>query len=373
MLNILVTGSAGFIGKNLVHALRRNRQYVVWEFDRNSPAERLNERLALADVVFHIAGENRPTDPVAFEAVNVGLTRAIIRALSALGRRPRLIFASSIQAENDSLYGRSKREAEEDLRQFAEATGCQVVAYRLKNIFGKWSRPNYNSVVATFCHNVARGLPITISDPARVLELVYIDDVVAAFMAEIERTASTPFSYADVPVSYRITVAELASRIHGFHQSRRSGWVPDFSDGLTKALYATYLANLDTKDFAYSLETKTDSRGTLAELLKSSPFGQVFVSTTKPGVTRGNHFHDTKAEKFIVLRGEAEVRFRHVSSNEIVRYSVSGANLRVVDIPPGYTHSITNIGDSELIVLFWANEVFDPERPDTYRLEVERE
>jgi len=373
MLNILVTGSAGFIGRNLVHALNHTRECTVWEFDRDSSAAQLGAALARADVVYHLAGENRPPDPADFEAVNVGLTRAIVKTLADLKRRPRLIFTSSIQAENDSPYGKSKCKAEGELRWFAETTGCQVVTYRLKNVFGKWSRPNYNSVVATFCHNVARDLPITVNDPNRVLDLVYIDDVVAAFLNDLNRPLSAGFSYADVPVSYRCTVGDLATTIQGFRQSRLNGRLPDFASRLTRSLYATYLANLEQDDFAYVLETKVDHRGTLAELLKSDHIGQVFISTTKPGVTRGNHFHHTKAEKFLVLKGDAEIRFRHVLSEEIVRYRVSGSEFRVLDIPPGYTHAIQNVGDSELVVLFWANEVFNPNRPDTYLLEVENE
>lgn len=371
MKNVLVTGSKGFIGKNLVFALRNQRKYRVLEFNRESSLSDLRAALTEADVIFHLAGANRPLDPSQFEVDNVQLTVQLLDILMDLHRKPLIVFASSIQAELDNPYGISKRTAEMELQRFAEATQCHVVVHRLKNVFGKWCRPNYNSVVATFCHNIARDLPITITDPERELELVYIDDVVSAFLAEIDRTRSEVYSYAEVPVSYRITLGKLAEIIRSFREMRRSKHMPDFSDQLVRYLYATYVANLDESTLDYDLEIKADQRGQLAEVFKAKHLGQVFVSITHPGIARGNHYHHTKAEKFVVLYGDAEIRLRHVVSGEVIRYRVSGSEFRVVDIPPGYTHAIENIGHTDLVVLFWASEVFDPARPDTYPLEVE--
>lgn len=369
-MNILVTGAAGFVGQNLVEAIGREGKHQVWEYDRDSSEADLRTALAQVDLVYHLAGENRPPDPQQFEETNVGLTVKILGLLSELQRKPAIVFASSIQAEQDNPYGRSKRAAEEELRRFAETTGGRVTVYRLKNVFGKWSRPNYNSVVATFCHNIARDLPITVTDPSRVLDLVYIDDVVATFLGEITQCDTPGFVYADVPVSYQIGLRDLAELIQKFRQMRVSRMMPDFSNRLVRCLYATYLSHLESSDFAYDLEIKADQRGQLAEFLKADHFGQVFVSTTKPGVTRGNHFHHTKTEKFLVVQGDAEIRFRHITTGEVIRYRVPGSALRVVDIPPGCTHAIENIGETDLIVLFWASEVFDPTRPDTFALEV---
>lgn len=265
-------------------------------------------------------------------------------------------------------------------------------------MFGKWCRPNYNSVTATFCHNIAHDLPISISDPNRELDLVYIDDVVAAFIAVLEEKSevrsqkAAAVEFREVPRSFKVTLGELAARIRSFRESRRTLVLPDFSDDFNRCLYATYLSYLDGPDFAYRLDQKTDPRGTLAEFVKSATAGQIFVSRTKPGVTRGNHYHHTKTEKFLVVEGEAVIRFRSVASQgqgakgeeerrtsnvehpglnaEVIEHKVSGREFRVVDIPPGYTHSIENVGSGELVTLFWASEVFDPERPDTFPLNV---
>lgn len=372
-MNILVTGAAGFIGKNLVEALSREGKHQVWEYDRNSTEADLRAALSNAEVVFHLAGENRPSDPRLFSETNVGLTVRILELLTERNCKPRIVFASSIQAEQDNPYGNSKRSAEEALGRFAQANGSQVVVYRLKNVFGKWSRPNYNSVVATFCHNVARGLPIRVDDPVRVLDLVYVDDVVSTFLGELARSDSPAHTYAEIQTSYQVTLGELAETIQSFRTMRVTKMMPDFSNRFVRCLYATYLSHLETNDFAYGLEIRADARGQLAEFLKADHFGQVFVSTTKPGITRGNHFHHTKTEKFLVVQGDAEIRFKHILSGEIIRYRVTGSEFRVVDIPPGYTHAIENVGQTDLVVLFWASEVFDPTRPDTYALEVEHE
>jgi len=391
MKTILVTGSAGFIGRHLVEALGRAQGVRVMGYDIGSPVEEFHQRLAEADCIFHLAGVNRPQNPEDFRTVNTGLTREICAELERVGRAPLVVLASSIQAMQDNPYGKSKKGAEEELRGWSERSGGRVVVFRLKNIFGKWCRPNYNSVTATFCHNIAQGLPITISDPNKELEVVYIDDVIAGLVEVAHTAPSEPFGYREVARSFKVTLGGLASRIRSFRESRESLMQPSFGDEFTRCLYATYLSYLDGADFSYGLQVRKDARGELAEFMKSAQFGQIFVSRTRPGATRGNHYHHTKTEKFFVVEGEAVIRLRRVrpgdgasagggtengasagggTGPEVIEYRVSGRDFRVVDIPPGYSHSIENVGDTEMVVLFWASEIFEPERPDTYPMEV---
>lgn len=368
---VLVTGSGGFIGKNLLVTLQMRHDLAVTSFEVTDSKEALDSLLRDTDVIVHLAGVNRPERPEEFEEVNAGLTRDIIARLERMGRSPWVIFASSSQAALDNPYGRSKLNAEEALAGYAGRTGAGVVIFRLPNVFGKWCRPDYNSVVATFCHRISRGMEISISDPKNELELVYIDDVVGAFLKALEEDLPGGVARsATVAPAYQITLGELADRLYQFRDLRRTLNLPDFSDGLNRRLYATYLSHLETRDFAFRLERKTDDRGSLAELIKSAHAGQFFVSRTKPGITRGHHYHHTKTEKFCVLEGEAVIRFRHILSREVLTYRVKGEEFTVVDIPPGYTHSIENVGKGEMIVLFWASEVFNPDSPDTFSCEV---
>jgi UDP-2-acetamido-2,6-beta-L-arabino-hexul-4-ose reductase len=373
-MRVIVTGAKGFIGRNLILALRRRVGIDVQEFDLDSAPESLEKGLASADVVFHLAGVNRPQRAEDFIQGNVDSTRHICEILRRLNRKPTLVFSSSTQAALDKPYGLSKQQAEDIILTFGTETRTKVAVFRLPGVFGKWCRPNYNSVVATFCHNIAHDLPIKITDSARELELVHIDDVVTAFLGVLERQgqAGRDGFYHIEPV-YKITVDRLAQMIQGFHDSRRSLIVPDFSDYFTRRLYSTYISYLPTTSFAYPLERREDTRGVLAEILKSPHFGQIFFSRTRPGVVRGNHYHDTKVEKFAVLEGDAVIRFRHILDDNVNEYRVSGREFRVVDIPPGYTHSIENVGQSELIVLFWAYEPLNPTNPDTYPLNVRKE
>ncbi len=363
------------------------------EFDIDSPEGLLDESLSKVDVIFHLAGVNRPERVEEFTEGNFDLTRRICSTLKRLGRKPLLLLSSSMQALLDNPYGVSKRQAEEEVFAFGEETGAQIAVFRLPGVFGKWCRPNYNSVVATFCHNIAHDLPIAISDPAKEIELVYIDDVVRAFINVMDGMPPvTEGKYCQAKPTYRITLGALAETIRGFRESRVSLTVPDVSDPLVHALYATYISYLPTDAFAYALTQRTDPRGELAELLKSPRIGQIFVSRTRPGITRGHHYHDTKVEKFVVLEGDAVIRFRHIrpdvsdqrteirekersedrgQGSEVIEYRVKGEEFRVVDIPPGYTHSIENVGQNDLIVLFWADEIFDPNIPDTYFEKVE--
>lgn len=370
-MNILVTGAKGFIGKNLVVALRRRKGTAVWEFDKDSGPETLSEVLSGADVVFHLAGVNRPERVEEFNQHNTELTSYICDGLRRLKRKAALVLASSSQALLDNPYGVSKREAEEVVFHFGAEANVPIAVFRFPGVFGKWCRPNYNSVVATFCHNIARDLPITISDPDREVELVYIDDVVASFMKILDgEPLSSERRFLDVEPLFRLTLGKLSEIVRDFRQSRRTLLLPDFSDRLMRYLYATYLSYLPEDDFSYELKQNVDERGELAELLKSQHIGQIFLSRTRPGIARGHHYHDTKVEKFVVIEGDAVIRFKSIISGEIVECPVSGHEFRVVDIPPGYSHSIENIGKSDLIVLFWVSEIFDPTKPDTYALKV---
>ncbi len=373
MKTILITGAGGFIGRNLVSHLLHRDDVRVLEYDLGGTEADLRRGAAEADVVFHLAGVNRPRDPAEFEAGNAGFTEELCQLLRAQNRRPRIIVSSSVQAILDNPYGVSKRRAEEILTRFALETGAHVAIYRLKNVFGKWCRPNYNSVVATFCHNIAHDRPIQINEPGRMLELAYVDDVAAAFLKEIDEPSRPKGSLVspDVIPSYSLTLGDLAGRINSFHEMQFSLRVPDFSIRFNQQLYATYLSYVEPERWEYGLDIKTDGRGSLAEFIKSPSFGQVFLSRTRPGITRGNHYHHTKTEKFFVIAGEGLIRFRPIDGTEILEYRVRGEDYRVIEIPPGYTHSITNVGTTELITLFWASEVFDPDRPDTYFLPVD--
>jgi UDP-2-acetamido-2,6-beta-L-arabino-hexul-4-ose reductase len=366
-MKILVTGARGFIGKNLLVALKRRPDWQIVAVDLDSPPSALTEALAETDIIYHLAGVNRPQKIEEFKAGNFDLTRQICDELVRIGRAPSIVLCSSTQAILDNPYGCSKKLAEEAVLNYASKSGASVFIFRLPGVFGKWCRPNYNSVVATFCHNIARGLPITISDPEREVELVYIDDVVRAFSDCAE--GRIPFSegrFSEVKPNYKLSLGVLAETLQSFSESRSNLKIPDMSKRRNRALYATYLSYLPPDSFAYSLTQNVDPRGELAELMKSQHVGQIFVSRTRPGITRGNHYHDTKVEKFMVLEGEAVIRFRHILGGEVIEYSVSGHEFRVVDIPPGYTHSIKNVGSNDMIVLFWACEIFSPGTPDTF-------
>lgn len=364
-MKVLVTGSKGFVGKNLCAVLRRREDVELFEYDiYNSPQE-LDTALQKADFIVHLAGVNRPKNVDEFEIGNAGSLTAICATLETKGRSPKIVLSSSIQAELENPYGISKRHAELRLQAFSEKNGVECVVFRLKNIFGKWCRPNYNSVTATFCHNIAHGLPIQISDPAYEIELTYIDDVVTAFINEL-RTSAPAFRIAPPLASIQISLGELADKIRSYRETRTNLHLPDFQYKFESNLYATYLSYLEKSEFGYALSIKSDNRGSLAEFLKTPTMGQIFVSQTKPGVTRGDHFHHTKTEKFIVLKGTAIIRFRHIEDNEIIEYHVRDEDYRVLDIPPGYTHSIENVGRDKLVTLFWASEMFDPKKPDTY-------
>jgi UDP-2-acetamido-2,6-beta-L-arabino-hexul-4-ose reductase len=367
---ILITGGRGFLGRNLAAHLRENKDCELTSIDREDSTANLHEALLKADIIFHLAGVNRPHNPVDFVTGNTEFTEQMCRVLHERGCSPKIVFSSSIQAEINNPYGTSKRKAETALRRFAADTGASVRIYRLKNLFGKWCRANYNSVTATFCHNIAHGLPIAVHDPRSELELSYVDDVVAAFLTEINGRNTGTDAGAELP-SYRIRLGDLAGRIQAFHEMRHTIALPDFTGWFNRALYATYLSYVPSELREYGLNVRSDPRGSLAEFVKQKGMGQIFVSRTKPGVTRGNHYHHTKTEKFFVVGGNGLIRVRSIEGGPIDEYAVAGDRYQVIDIPPGFTHSITNVGTEELVTLFWSSEIFDPDRPDTYYLPVD--
>ncbi|MGC9337358.1 MAG: NAD-dependent epimerase/dehydratase family protein [Candidatus Cloacimonadia bacterium] len=371
MKKILITGSNGFVGKNLIEGLSRVPGLEIKKFDVDHDLSLLKKYLGEVDCLFHFAGVNRPEHTNEFEAGNVVLTQKLTGLLAELRRNIPVVLTSSIQATLDNPYGKSKKKAEDVLIRYSKENDAKIYIYRLPNVFGKWCRPNYNSVVATFCYNISHGLDITISDVNNEIELVYIDDVVREFIGLVSNGSENKNQYYyKIDRTFKITLGELAKKIYQLKEIRKSLVVPDLSDDFMRCLHATYMSYIDKNDFSYKLDIKTDQRGNLAELIKSNHFGQIFVSRSYRGVVRGNHYHNTKIEKFCVLHGEAVIKFRHILEEEVLSYHVSGEAPEIIDIPPGYTHSIENLGDGEMIVLFWANEIFDPEKPDTYYCEV---
>lgn len=362
-MRILVTGSKGFIGRNIVVRLHE-LQHTCLEFGRGNTFSDLDVLFADADAVIHLAGENRPEDPSQFEVVNVGLTEQLCAALARSGRKLPLIFASSTQAAQNNPYGRSKRAAEHVIERFSRQTGNQVSIYRLPGVFGKWSRPNYNSVVATFCANIANDRPITISDPSKALSLVYIDDVVSCFLAELSNMEEG-LNWPTVKPEYVVTIGDLAEQITAFGNSRNTLVTDRVGESFLRALYSTYVSFIPSDQFVYDLPFYIDERGIFVEMLKTIDSGQFSYFTAHPGVTRGEHYHHSKTEKFLVLKGEAEFRFRNIVTNERVQGRTSGKRPQVVETIPGWTHDITNIGTEEMIVMLWVNEIFNRKRPDT--------
>lgn len=368
-MKVLVTGSNGFIGRNLMVRLRELAGFEAIGFDREDSLDDLAKRVEQADAVVHLAGVNRPKDIKEFAEGNADLTVRLCDLIASTGRKIPLIISSSIQADLANPYGESKRGAEVAAEALAEKTGNPVSIYRLPNVFGKWCRPNYNSVVATFCHNIANDLPIQINDPVAALRLVYVDDVVEEF---IRALAAMPagLSRAEVGPVYGISLGELAGQIDAFQHCRESLVSERVGTGLVRALYATYVSYLPPARFAYDLPRYGDERGVFVEMLKTKDSGQFSFFTAHPGITRGGHYHHTKTEKFLVIKGAARFGFRHVVTNERYEVLTSGDQPQVVETVPGWTHDITNIGDDEMIVMLWANEIFDPARPDTIAAKV---
>ena len=372
-MKVLVTGAKGFIGKNLVSTLDREDKYEIICIDRENSKEELEKGVLNSDFIVHLAGINRPKNEEEFFKGNTGLTEEIIEILKENNKNTSILITSSIQADLDNAYGQSKKGAEEALIKYMADTKGNVFIFRLPNVFGKWCRPNYNSAIATFCHNIARGEEVWISDPTKEMTLVYIDDVVRNIKNVIDNEKTYIPGYQNVDIEHKATLGEIVDLINSFKESRKSLMIPNMENELTKKLYSTYLSYLPENDFSYSLKMNVDNRGSFTEFIKSKDRGQVSVNISKPGITKGNHWHDTKNEKFLVVSGEGVIRFRKVDSEEIIDYKVSGEKLEVVDIPVGYTHSIINTGERDMVTIMWVNEIFNPEKPDTIYLEVENE
>lgn len=369
-MKILVTGANGFVGKNLIAELDNRGYKDIYKFDIDTDKSLLDEYAKNCEFVFHLAGVNRPKDEKEFMEGNFGFTTELLELLKKYNNKAPILITSSIQAEKDNPYGMSKKAGEELLFNYSRETGTKALVYRLPNLFGKWSRPNYNTVVATYCYNIARDLDIQINNPEAELTLCYIDDVLDEFMRAFQGDETKNGEYCCVPITHKIQLGDLADRIKSFKESRRYLSIPQMDDELTKKLYSTYLSFLPESEFSYDLKMNCDNRGSFTEFIRTLDRGQVSINVSKPGITKGNHWHHTKNEKFLVVSGTGLIRFRKIDSSEIIEYRVSGEKLQVVDIPTGYTHSIVNIGDTDMVTVMWANEVFNPEKPDTYFLEV---
>jgi UDP-2-acetamido-2,6-beta-L-arabino-hexul-4-ose reductase len=371
-VKVLITGAGGFVGKNLRLALSERKDVEIAAYESDNSVSQLPEMLCGVDFVFHLAGVNRPQDPKEFATGNFELTRslcdAVAREVAASGKKIPFVLTSSIQADRDNLYGQSKRSAEQAVFAAAKAHDFPAHVFRLPNVFGKWCRPNYNSAVATFCHNIARGLPIEVRDAAAPLTLVYIDDLVARFVELLNGAdaAEDAAGFATVTPQYSTTVGEVAELIGRFKQSRATLLTERVGTGLVRALYSTYVSYLPVDEFKYSVPSHGDPRGVFVEMLRTPDSGQFSYFTAHPGITRGGHYHHSKTEKFLVIKGHARFKFRHMQTGETYELTTKGDEAEIVETVPGWTHDITNIGQDEMIVMLWANEIFDRAKPDTY-------
>ncbi|WP_060983171.1 UDP-2-acetamido-2,6-beta-L-arabino-hexul-4-ose reductase [Vibrio splendidus] len=363
-MKILVTGSNGFIGKNLCFQLEEQGFTDIIKIGRDDSIEQLNDALAQADFIYHLAGVNRPIVEDEFKHGNADLTSHIVAMLKKLNRSTPILLTSSIQAEYANPYGESKALAEEAVSEYAKQSKAKVYIYRLPNVFGKWCRPNYNSVVATFCYNVVNDLPVTVNDPEAKVNLVYIDTVCEHFIHHL--ISDEPCGAQSIKPIYPTTVGEIANTLQAFKESKESLITENVGTGFIRALYSTYISYYSPEQFSYTVPAYTDPRGAFCELLKTKEAGQFSFFTAHPGITRGGHYHHTKNEKFLVIKGEAKFRFENIATGERYEKDITGDDYTVVETVPGWSHDVTNIGESELIVMLWANEIFDRETPDTF-------
>ncbi|MGL4393560.1 MAG: NAD-dependent epimerase/dehydratase family protein [Fusobacteriaceae bacterium] len=373
-MKILITGSNGFIGKNLVCELNNRGYNNIFKITKETTDEEFLDFTENCDFVFHLAGVNRPENDSEFFEGNSNFTAKLLKRFQDINKFPPVLISSSIQAELENSYGKSKKMAEEIILDYSKKNKVKTYIYRLPNAFGKWCKPNYNSAVATFCNNIANNMEIKINNADANISLVYIDDVIHEFINALERKENTEnkennFFYKINPV-YNISVGKIAELIYSFKESRENLIIPNLGDDFTKKLYSTYLSYLSKNNFRYPLKMNIDNRGSFTEFLKTSDKGQVSINISKPGITKGNHWHHSKNEKFLVVSGKGVIKFRNIITNEIIEYFVSSEKLEVIDIPTGHTHNITNLGDTEMVTVMWVNEIFDPNNPDTYFLEV---
>lgn len=384
-MNILVTGARGFVGKNLVAQLHNiqdgkaknyaisGQEIKVFEYDIDSDPAELDVYCKSVDFVFNLAGVNRPKDPEEFMTGNFGFASLLLDTLKKHKNSCPVMISSSIQAELDNPYGESKRAGENLLFEYSKETGAKVLVYRFPNLFGKWCRPNYNSAVATFCNNIANDLPIKVNDPSVVMHLVYIDDVVDELINALGGNEHRRGDFCYVPVEHTITLGEIVDLIYSFKDMPENLSVPDFGKPFTKKLYSTYLSYLPKAKFSYPLKMNVDGRGSFTEIIRTADRGQFSVNISKPGITKGQHWHNTKNEKFVVVSGHGLIQLRKIGTDEVINFEVSGDKIEVVEMIPGYTHNIINLSDTDDLVTFmWCNECFDPNRPDTYFEPVEK-
>lgn len=369
-MKILVTGAKGFIGKNLIAELRNQKYDGILEYDKDTDPQLLEGYCKEADFVFHLAGVNRPKEQSEFMEGNFGFTSELLDGLKKYKNTCPVMISSSTQANLDNPYGKSKKAGEDLLFDYSNDTGAKVLVYKFPNVFGKWCRPNYNSAVATFCYNIAHDLPIQVDDPSVVMNFVHIDHVVNELINALEGKENKVEKFCQVPVVYTVTLGKVVDLIYSFKKSRIDKSIPDMSDSFAKKLYSTYLSYLPKDKFSYQLIKHENEKGSFTEFIKTPDRGQVSVNISKPGITKGNHWHHTKNEKFLVVSGKGVIRFREIDSDEVIEYFVSGDKMEVVDIPTGYTHNIENLGDTDMVTIMWANEQYDPKKPDTYFLEV---
>jgi UDP-2-acetamido-2,6-beta-L-arabino-hexul-4-ose reductase len=371
-MKILVTGAKGFIGKNICLILRE-KGHDVFEYDLGCTDDQLIQFVKDSDFIVHLAGINRPLNPQEFIDGNVNFTKKLLDLLDQYGHKAPIIFSSSTQAALDNPYGKSKKMAEDQFFVFSKETNTPVYIYRLNNVFGKWCRPNYNSVIATWCYNAANSLPLQINQLAPAIDFVYIDDVIDEFLRVIENQPKSTGEIMHVEPHYTEKLEDIAAALDTFKKSRDNEIIPELKEGFYKKLYSTYLSYLPENKFSYDLLMHKDVRGSFTEAFKTSTYGQISVNISKPGITKGNHYHMSKNEKYLVVTGTCLIKLRKVTDDKVISYKCDGKNLKVVDIPPGYTHNITNVGNEDSVTIMWANELYDPEHPDTYFLPVERE
>ncbi len=380
-MKILITGAQGFIGKNLIAQLNNikdgkaknttlSSNIEIFPVGRDTSIELLSQYTKECDFVLHLAGINRPKEQKEFMEGNFGFTSTLLDMLKSHNNTAPILITSSIQATLENPYGQSKKAGEDLLFTYAKETGAPALVYRLPNVFGKWCRPNYNSAVATFCHNIANGLEITVNDPSVNMQLVYIDDVVREFITALEDNPHIDDGFGFIPTVYKVRLGEIVDLLYSFRDSRTTLSVPKLDDGFTKALYSTYLSYLPKDQFSYPLKMNVDARGSFTEIIRTNDRGQFSVNISKPNITKGNHWHHTKNEKFVVVSGKGLIQFRKIGTDEVIDYHVHGDNIEVVDIPTGYTHNIINEGDTDLVTFMWCNECFDPANPDTHFEEV---
>lgn len=366
-MKILITGANGFIGKNLISELKNRGYDDLLKVTRDTNDSELEDFCKNANIVFHLAGVNRSTDVSDFTKGNVSLTKKVLKFLSENGNKCPVIFSSSTQTSLENEYGLSKKRAEEEVLNHSKVNNSPIQIYRVPNVFGKWSKPNYNSVIATFCYNISHGIPINIHDKEKKINLIYIDDLINILIGNMNKSTE---QLLEIDCYYEKSIGEISDLLHKFDKYRKEKFIINVKDEFEKKMYSTYLSYLPSDKFSNVAKMNIDERGSFTELFKTIDRGQVSVNISKPGIVKGNHWHHTKNEKFVVVSGRGKIRFRRYDDDQIIEYDVTGEKIEIIDIPVGYTHNIENTGTKDLVTIMWVNELFDKNKPDTYFLEV---